>query len=277
MARPWQRLFLALSALSFGAAPALANPVDKGIGLQDPATEIMRRIEGFHNGILLWTCILIVAFVLVLLLWIMIRYNARANPTPATFTHSTLLEIVWTAVPVLILVAIAFQSFPLLAYEERIPENVDLTVKATGSQWYWDYEYPDNGGFSFTSKMLEKDKAQAAGAPWLLATNEPIYLPVGKTIKVIITAADVIHSWTVPAFGVKKDAVPGRLNAVWFKPEKEGVFYGQCSELCGAKHAFMPIEVHVVSEAAFNSWVEGMKQKFGALDQSRATDVADAR
>lgn len=277
MARPWQHLVPALAAMALGLAPALANPVDKGIGFQPPATDIMDQIEWFHNDILLWVCIVIVAFVLVLLLWIMIRYNAKANPKPATFSHNTLLEVVWTAIPVLILVGIAIPSFNLLAYEERIPAKVDLTVKAIGSQWYWDYEFPDQGGFTFTSKMLEKDKAQAAGAPWLLATTEPVYLPVGKTVKVIITATDVIHSWTIPAFGVKKDAVPGRLNSLWFKPEKEGVYYGQCSELCGAKHAFMPIEVHVVSEAEFNSWVERMKQKFGALDQTRASQLADAR
>lgn len=277
MARPWTLFLPTLAGLALGFAPARANPVDKGIGLQPPATEIMTRIAGFHNGILLWTCMLIVAFVLALLLWIMVRYNAKANPTPSTFTHSTLLEVAWTAVPVLILAAIAFYSFPLLAFEERMPAKVDMTVKAIGSQWYWDYEYPDHGGFTFTSKMLEKDKAEAAGAPWLLATNEPVVLPVGKTVKLIITASDVIHSWTIPAFGVKKDAVPGRINAIWFKAEKEGVYYGQCSELCGAKHAFMPIEVRIVSEAEFNTWVEGMKQKFGAADEPRPSRFADAR
>jgi cytochrome c oxidase subunit 2 len=262
--------------MSVCAQTAPTGPVPKGIGFQPPATEIMRRIEWFHNGILLWTCILIVGFVLALLLWIMIRYNAKANPKPASFSHNTWLEVIWTAVPVIILVVIAIPSFNLLAYEERMPPKVDLTVKAIGSQWYWDYEFPDSGGFSFTSKMLEKEKALAAGVPFRLATTQPVYLPVGKTIKIIITATDVIHSWTIPAFGVKKDAVPGRLNEIWFKPEQEGVFYGQCSELCGAMHAFMPIEVHVVSEAEYNAWVESMKTQYGALERPAGTKIAAA-
>lgn len=269
MARLLSRSLTWASALMLalaGAASAKDVPggaVDMGIGLQPPVTDIMRRIEGFHNGILLWTCIVIVGFVLGLLLWIMIRYNSKANPAPANFSHNSLLEVLWTGIPVIILVIIAIPSFNLLAYEEIIPKNVDLTIKATGSQWYWDYEYPDNGDFTFTSKMLEKAKAEAAGKPYKLAVNEPIYLPVNKIVKIIITGADVIHSWTVPAFGVKKDAVPGRLNEVWFKVDKEGVYYGQCSELCGADHAFMPIEVHVVSDAEFATWVEQKKKEAG--------------
>jgi cytochrome c oxidase subunit 2 len=270
----------ALGLALAGPASAKSAPtgaVPKGIGFQPPATDIMRQIEWFHNGILLWITGLIVAFVLALLLWIMIRYNSKANPKPASFSHNTWLEVIWTAVPVIILVVIAIPSFNLLAYEERMPAKIDLTVKAIGSQWYWDYEFPDYGGFSFTSKMLEKEKALAAGVPFRLATTQPVYLPLGKTIKIIITATDVIHSWTIPAFGVKKDAVPGRLNEIWFKPEQEGVFYGQCSELCGAKHAFMPIEVHVVSEAEFAAWVEGMKTQYGAADRPPGTKLAAAR
>jgi cytochrome c oxidase subunit 2 len=256
-------------------APAFANPVPMGYTLQEPATEIMRRIRWFHDGILMWTATGITLFVLALLLWIVIRYNAKVNPKPATFTHSTILEVAWTAVPVFILAIIAIYSFPLLAYEEQIPPNVDLTVKVSGSQWYWDYEYPDNGDFTFTSKLLEKDKAEAAGVPFRLATNEPMVVPINKTVKVIINAADVIHSWTVPAFGVKKDAVPGRLNEIWFKAEKLGVFYGQCSELCGADHAFMPIEVRVVSEADFAAWVETMKKKYSALPAPHGVQLAE--
>jgi cytochrome c oxidase subunit 2 len=267
-------LTLALSGAGFAQTPS-TGAVEQGIGLQPAVTEIMRRITWLHNGILLWVCILIVAFVLGLLLWIMVRYNAKANPKPASFSHNSLLEVLWTGLPVLILVVIAIPSFNLLAYEEIIPKSIDLTIKATGSQWYWDYEYPDNGDFTFTSKMADKAAAAAMGKPFRLATDEPIFLPVNKTIKVIITAADVIHSWTVPAFGVKKDAVPGRLNELWFKPEKEGIYYGQCSELCGAKHAFMPIEVHVVSDAEFAQWVEQKKKEAGLLPAATTSVAAN--
>jgi cytochrome c oxidase subunit II len=269
---PW-----ALSlVLSLFAAPAGAAPVDKALGFQEPATQIMRRIEGFHNNIMLPMCIIIVSFVLVLLLWVMLRYSARNNPNAKSFTHNTLLEVVWTAVPVAILVGLALISLPLLADEDTIPAKVDLTLKVTGSQWYWDYEYPDYGGMTFTSKVLSKAEAEAAQKPYLLAVNNPVYVPVNKVVKVIITAADVIHSWSVPSFGIKKDAVPGRLNAVWFKADKEGVYYGQCSQLCGADHAFMPIEVHVVSDAEFAAWMNGMKKKFGANDAPHAVYAAGA-
>ena len=269
--------FLAALAAMLLAQPALADiPRDKTLGFQAPVTPVMERIEWFHNYILVPVCVVIVLLVLLLLVWCMIRYNRKANPNAASFHHNTILEIVWTGVPVLILVLIAIPSFNLLAYEEITPES-DLTIKAMGSQWYWDYEYLTNGDFTFTSRMLPKDQAQAQNRPYKLAVTEPVYVPVNATVRVIVTGMDVIHSWAVPAFGVKMDAVPGRINDTWFKATKEGVYYGQCSELCGADHAFMPIEVHVVSKPEFDAWVAKMKQKYSALDTAPATEVADNR
>jgi cytochrome c oxidase subunit 2 len=225
------------------------------------ATEHMKDVHDFHN-LLLVIITVISAFVLGLLLWVMVRYNARVNPKPATWSHNTLIEVVWTIVPVIVLGLIVVPSFRLLYAGEVIPANVDLTVKAIGHQWYWSYEYPDNGGFQFDAQMLSDEDAQKAGEPRLLGTDNRIIVPVGKVVRVIVTATDVIHSWAVPAFGVKIDAVPGKLNETWFKAEREGVFYGQCSELCGSRHAFMPIAVEVVSQEQFDKWVEEAKTKF---------------
>ena len=262
------------TALLWGAALA-DQPRDRALGFQEPASPIMDRLEGLHNHLLLTMCVVIVLFVLALLLICIFRYNRKANPTPASFHHNTLLEVVWTGIPVLILIAIAIPSFKLLHDEEVTPE-ADLTIKAIGSQWYWDYEYPDKGGLTFTSKMLTNAEDDAQGKPHRLGVDQPIYVPVGKTVRVIVTAADVIHSWAIPAFGVKMDAVPGRLNDTWFLAEREGVFYGQCSELCGAKHAFMPIEVHVVSQAEFDDWINKMEQEFGS-NEAPSSALAENR
>jgi len=202
--------------------------------------------------------------VLGLLIWIMLRYNAKANPTPSATTHNTTLEVLWTVVPVAILVTIAIPSFRLLYYEDVIPQT-DMTVKAIGKQWFWSYEYPDNGNFTFDSLGLSDRVAATQMEPRLLATNNHVFVPVNKTIKLITTGADVIHAWAIPAFGVKIDAVPGRINATWFRATKEGKFYGECSELCGARHAFMPIEVEVVSQERFDQWVEEAKTKFATV------------
>ncbi len=218
------------------------------------ATQHMQDIHDFHN-LLLVIITLISVFVLGLLLWVMGRYNARANPKPANWSHNTLIEIIWTIVPIIILVLIAIPSFRLLYAGEVIPPNVDMTIKATGHQWYWSYEYPDHGGFTFDALMLSDADAAKAGEPRLLGVDNRVVVPVGKTVRVIVTGADVIHSWTIPAFGAKIDAVPGKLNETWFRAEREGVFYGQCSELCGAKHAFMPIAVEVVSQERFDQWI----------------------
>jgi cytochrome c oxidase subunit 2 len=237
------------------------------MGLQQAGDERMRDIIGLHNFVLV-IITLICLFVLGLLAWIAVRYNATANPTPSATTHNTTLEVLWTVVPVLILVAIAIPSFRLLYFEDVIPAT-DMTVKAIGKQWFWTYEYPDNGNFTFDA-LIVPDRRSAPivpdGPPRLLGTNNHVMVPVGKTIRLITTGADVIHSWAIPAFGVKIDAVPGRVNQTWFKPEKEGIYYGECSELCGARHAFMPITVEVVSQAAFDMWVAEAKTKFASVD-----------
>lgn len=266
-------ILLGLAAAVVTAGTALATEggyaVPEQIGLMPAATEHMQDIHEFHN-LLLVIITGITLFVLGLLLWVMVRYNARVNPKPATWSHNTLVEIIWTVLPIVILVVIAIPSFRYLYIGEVVPEKVDLTVKATGHQWYWSYEYPDHGNFAFEALMLDDEKAKAAGEPRLLAVDNRVVVPVGKVVRVIVTAKDVIHSWTIPAFGAKIDGVPGKLNETWFKAEREGVFYGQCSELCGSRHAFMPIAVEVVSQERFDQWVAEAKTKFAATDSAPA-------
>lgn len=250
-----------MSALAFamftgGAAFAQereGQPTPEGIDLQPAATPIMHEIREFH-AFLLPIMVIISVFVLVLLLWVMIRYNRAANPTPRKFTHNMLVEVIWTIVPVLILVAIAWKSFPLIYREERIPPDAQLTLKVTGNSWRWDFEYPDLN-VRLTSNLLPEDQARAQNRPYLLATDTPLYVPVHTTVRVLITSNDVIHSFAVPAFGIKEDAIQGRVNDTWFNVDHEGVYYGQCSELCGINHAYMPVEVHAVSQAEFERWV----------------------
>jgi cytochrome c oxidase subunit 2 len=206
--------------------------------------------------------VLIVVLVLGLLGYCILRFNERANPEPSRTTHNTLIEVIWTAVPVMILVGIAIPSFKLL-YEEDVIPKAELTVKATGHQWYWSYEYPDNGNFGFDATMVE-DKDLKPDQLRLLTTDNHVVLPVGTTVRIITTATDVIHSWAVPAFGVKVDSVPGRLNELWFKIERPGTYYGQCSELCGVNHGFMPIEVEAVTKERYAQWVEEAKKKFAS-------------
>ncbi len=247
------------------AAGASAQPVAWQIGLQPAAGERMRDIIGLHNFIL-YIITFICLFVLGLLTWIMLRFNAKANPVPSATTHNSTLEVLWTVIPVLILVTIAVPSFRLLYFEETVPP-ADLTIKAIGRQWYWSYEYPDNGNFTFNAQMIPARRSQPVvpdGPPRLLGTTNHVVVPVNKTVRLITTGADVIHSWAIPAFGVKIDAVPGRINQTWFKADKEGTYYGQCSELCGANHAFMPITVDVVSQEKFDAWVADAKTKFAA-------------
>jgi cytochrome c oxidase subunit 2 len=248
------------------AAPALAQqlmgqPTDGSIGLQPAAAPLKHHAHFFHDVILLPIIIAISVFVLALLIWIAIRYNAKANPVPAKFSHNTLLEIVWTLVPVLILMVIAIFSFRLL-FEYHDTPKVDLTVKATGYQWYWGYEYPDQEIGEITSTMMAEEDVAKAGLPaslYRLKASEPLVVPVNKVVRVQVTAVDVIHAFALPAFGLKTDAVPGRLNETWFKAEKVGTYYGQCSELCGVDHAFMPIEIKVVTQAEFDAWVAAKK------------------
>jgi cytochrome c oxidase subunit II len=249
------------------AATEGSHAVPQQVDFMPAATEHMQDIIDFHN-LLLVIITVITVFVLGLLLWVMVRYNARANPKPATWSHNTLIEVVWTIIPIVILGFIAVPSIRLLYKGETIPAQVDLTVKAIGHQWYWSYEYPDQGGLTFDANMLSDDDAKKAGEPRLLGVDNRVVVPVGKTVRMIITSTDVIHAWTIPAFGAKIDAVPGKLNETWFKAEREGVFYGQCSELCGSRHSFMPIAVEVVSQERFDQWVAEAKTKFAAADSA---------
>jgi cytochrome c oxidase subunit II len=232
----------------------LGQPAPWEYKLQEAATQVMEDITWFHNWLLI-TITIITLFVLALLAIVAVKFNAKANPVPSRTTHNTLIEVAWTLIPVLILVAIAIPSFKLLFLELDIPK-ADLTIKATGKQWYWSYAYPDNGKFEFDSLMAQ-DKA-----PRLLGVDNEMVVPVNKVVRIETTGADVIHSFAVPAFGIKIDAIPGRLNETWFKATKLGMFYGQCSELCGKDHAFMPIAVRVVSDQEFAAWVETAKKKF---------------
>jgi len=268
--------FIAFATLAAGAASAWAQtpaPTEGGyavprqIDLMPAATQHMQEIHDFHN-LLLVIITVISAFVLGLLLWVMVRYNARVNPKPASWSHNTLIEVVWTIVPVIILGLIAVPSIRLLYKGDVVPANVDLTVKAIGHQWYWSYEYPDHGNFTFDALMLKDADAAKAGEPRLLAVDNRVVVPIGKTVRMIVTSQDVIHAWTIPAFGAKIDAVPGKLLETWFKPEREGTFYGQCSELCGSRHAFMPIAVDVVSQERFDQWVAEAKTKFAKSDSA---------
>jgi cytochrome c oxidase subunit II len=258
---------LAVTAASTGAALASTGTAWAGFGqptpwqmdLQDSASPVMQDIASFHF-FLLWVIAAISAFVLALLLIVIVRFNARANPTPSRTTHNTPIEILWTIVPVIILAVIAVPSFRLLFVQLEVPKP-DLTVKVTGKQWFWSYSYPDNGNFEFDSLMVQ-DKDLKPGQPRLLTVDNQMVVPVNKVVHVLVTGADVIHSFAVPSFGVRMDAIPGRINETWFKATIEGVFYGQCSELCGKDHSFMPIAVRVVNENDFNTWLTGAKQKY---------------
>ena len=260
----WKKFGIGLGAaagLVASAGTALAEqPTDWQTSFQAAATPVMTDIEDFHH-LLFYIITAVSLFVLALLIWIAIRYNKRMNPTPSKVAHNTVLEIMWTIVPVMILVFIAIPSFRLLYYEGTIPK-ADVTLRAIGHQWFWTYEYPGTGDWQMTSQGLSDAAAKAANKPRLLGVDNALYVPVNKVVVVQTTGADVIHSWAVPAFGVKMDAVPGRINTTWFKATREGVYYGECSELCGARHAFMPIEVHVVSQAEYDAWLAQAKKKY---------------
>ncbi len=259
------------------------------MGFQTGVTELAVD-QQWLDGMILVIITLITLFVTGLMIWVMIRYNRKRNPTPASFTHHTPVEVAWTIVPILILVAIGAWSLPILFRQQEIP-TADLTIKAIGNQWYWSYEYVDED-FGFDSYMIgapalggENMKTpeviaqlEAAGyteAEWLLATDTAVVVPVNKTVVVQVTGSDVIHSWTIPAFGVKQDAVPGRLAELWFKAEREGVYFGQCSELCGQAHAYMPITVKVVSEEAYQEWLGAAKEEYAGIPQAVTVAAAD--
>jgi len=247
---------------SQSAAAAGMGKADPGqLGFQEAVTDVARDIHWFHDGLLLPIITVICLFVLALLVIVVVKFNDKANPVPSKTTHHTGLEVAWTIIPVMILVVIAIPSFKLLTKEIVIPK-ADITLKVTGKQWYWSYEYPkDQGGFGFDSLITEDNKLQP-GQPRLLTVDNEAVVPVNKVVRVQITAADVIHSFTIASFGIRMDAVPGRLNETWFKAEREGIYYGQCSKLCGKDHAFMPIAVRVVSEEKYAEWLADAKKKF---------------
>jgi len=253
--------FILLSIFTFllGSKALAEQPKNWQLGYQKSVTSVMDDLVFMHDYILLPIITAISVFVLFLILYAVWKFKASKNPNPTKTSHNTLLEVLWTVIPCLILVVIAIPSFKLLYKQDVIPK-ADITIKAIGYQWYWGYEYPDQK-IAFEASMIET-KDLKPGQPRLLATDKHVVVPVNKVVKVLITANDVLHAWALPAFGVKRDAVPGRINETWFKAEKEGIFYGQCSELCGIKHAFMPITVEVVSEEKYKEWVEMAKVKY---------------
>ncbi len=273
-----------LAASAAGLAPALAGsgaafaglgqPSPWQMGLQQSATPVMDNIVWFHD-FLLWLITAITLFVLVLLVIVFVRFNARANPTPSRTTHNTLLEVAWTLVPVIILVSIAVPSFKLLFLQQTIPP-ADVTVKATGKQWYWSYAYPDSN-FEFDSVLAcDRDRIKCE-PPRLLAVDNEMVVPVNKVVRVQVIGSEVIHAFAVPSFGIKIDAVPGRLNETWFKATREGMYYGQCSELCGKDHAYMPIAVRVVNDREYATWLEQAKKKFATDDSRPARNIVAAK
>jgi cytochrome c oxidase subunit 2 len=263
--------------LGISEAWAAGRPSPWETGMQEMVTELGQSVSNFHTY-LVWLITVVCLFVLALLLVIVARFNERKNPVPSQTTHNTLLEVAWTIVPVLILVAIAIPSFRLLR-QQLVPPQADLVVKATGYAWYWGYEYPadQGGGFKFDSNMITDAKDLKPDQPRLLGADNAMVVPVGKVVRVQVTSADVIHAFAMPSFYIKVDAVPGRLNEVWFKAEKEGVYYGQCSELCGNGHPYMPIEIRVVSEQQFAAWLTEAKQKYASTEGSAPLKFATAQ
>ena len=275
------RLTLAVLGVFIPLSTAVAQTADQlpqpsfphrwQLNLQTPASPVMEKMVDFHN-LLLWICTLISVFVLGLLIYVAVKFNSRANPVPSKTTHNTLLEVIWTGIPVLILAAIAIPSYRLLFFADRI-ENPEMTLKITGNQWYWSYEYPDTE-ISFDSLALPDDKIDVSkGQHRMLEVDNELYIPIDTSVRLLFTATDVIHAWTIPAFGVKNDAMPGRTNESWVRATKIGKFYGQCSELCGVDHSFMPIVVNVVSKDQYKAWVASKKQSASAEPATKAASA----
>jgi cytochrome c oxidase, subunit II len=272
-------VFAALLAAVVGVVCSVRGAVAESIGMarewqvgmQPAASPVAERLQGLHD-MLNVIIIAIVLVVLGILAYVIVRFNAKRNPTPSKTAHHTLLEVVWTAVPVAVLVVIAIPSIRLLYFEGRA-ENYDMTIKVSGRQWYWNYTYPDNGNFAFDSIPIQEGDLQP-GQPRLLTVDNPVVVPVGANVQVLTTSDDVIHNWAVPSLGLKKDATPGRVNETWFRADHEGTFYGQCSELCGVNHYFMPVVVIAVSPEKFDAWVKDAQQKFAMADQP-AVHLAD--
>ena len=265
------------AALAFAGAAAaqslLGQPTPgPTMGLQPPGTEVAESAHFFHNAVLMPAISIITLFVLGLLIYVSVKFNSKANPTPARFTHNTPVEVVWTIAPVLILLFIAVFSYKLLFQFNDTP-RAELTVKATGYQWYWGYEYPDQEIAEITSTMLTEEQARAAGRPFKLAVDNPMVVPQGAVVKLLITGADVNHAFGVPAFNFVFDAIAGRVNETWFKADRPGIYYGQCRELCGVDHAFMPIEIRVVPRAEYNAWVVRNGGKLGQRPASAASEA----
>ncbi|MDD9903373.1 MAG: cytochrome c oxidase subunit II [Rhodospirillaceae bacterium] len=259
----------------FGVQGAMAaEPKNWQLGLQEAVTPTMERIDSFHDFVTIIATV-IALFVMVLLLIVIFRFNEKSNPTPTKTTHNLVLEIAWTVIPILILVVMAIPSFRLMYFADRV-DNPDMTLKIIGRQWYWTYEYPDHGDFTFDANIVsEEDLAKDPSLKRNMDTDERVVLPVGKKIQLLMTASDVLHNWAVPAFGIKLDTVPGRLNETWVQINKPGVYYGFCSELCGVNHAYMPITVEAVSPEAFEKWVKQAQKKYAKVDGTPpSVDVA---
>jgi len=274
-----QRIGCLLCAMLIGAgasssALAEGGPRNWQMGLHEPASPTMERIVDFHN-LLLVIITLISLFVLVLLLYVMYRFSEKRNPTPSKTTHNTTIEVLWTVVPVVILVLVAIPSFKLLYFADRV-EEADMTIKAIGRQWYWSYEYPDHGNFTFDATLVPEEDLKE-GELRLLTTDNKVVLPVNTKVRLLITASDVIHSFALPDMGIKLDAVPGRVNETWLEILHEGTYYGQCSEICGTGHAYMPIMIQAVSKQDFDAWVEKAKQEFARVDEPTESPLAGPR
>jgi cytochrome c oxidase subunit II len=260
-------LVLALAVVGVAAIAAVAGaaePKPWEIGFQPPATPVKDRLSALHNELLMPIITVITVFVLGLLVYVMWRFNHRRNPVPSRTSHNTVIEMLWTVVPVLILVIIAIPSFKLMYYMDRVP-NPEMTIKVTGHQWYWSYEYPDQGGLVFDSNIIPEDQLKPSQKR-LLDVDNPLVVPEDTIIRVLVTGTDVIHSWFVPSFGVQEYAIVGRLNESWMKIEHAGTYYGQCNQICGVNHAFMPIKVEAVSKDAFQHWLVDAKKKFARHD-----------
>ncbi len=263
--------FAALGLVASAGVAWAGEPLPWQMGFQEPASSSMERLVEFHN-LLLWVITIISLFVLALLAWVVFRYSERRNPTPSRTTHNTTLEVLWTVIPVIILVLIFIPSYRVMVENDKVLD-ADMTLKVIGHQWYWSYEYPDHGNFTFDANMVFAEDLEDPSKR-LMETDNRVVLPVGKKIRLLLTATDVLHSWGVPALGVKLDTVPGRLNETWVEITKPGVYYGFCSELCGVNHSYMPIAIEAVSEAAFEEWVAKAREEFARVDEPAAARLA---
>lgn len=259
-----------LLTIMSGVAFADGIPTEWQVGFQEAASPSMERIVDFHN-LLLWVITAISLFVLALLVIVVVRFNEKANPTPSKTTHNTLIEVAWTAVPVIILVWLFVPSYNLMVTNDRV-EDADMTLKVIGHQWYWSYEYPDHGNFTFDANMTFAEDLEDKSLR-MMETDNHVVLPVGKKVRLLFTADDVLHAWGIPALGIKLDAVPGRLNETWVEITKPGMYYGFCSELCGVNHSYMPVAIKAVSEDEFNAWIETAKEEFARVDEPSESNI----